>query len=148
MLHAAPQALAHRLGPRHGLVAVVRVGELADREGAEAGDAFDCAHPRGTRLHLAVGADVAELERAYERVEGVLVVARLAAERGERLGVARRLHALDRLRRELTDLAPQRAQQELLERSHARRRDLRVLEGLAEQTPRRAELPALEELVH
>src|SRR5207247_3982332 len=65
-----------------------------------------------------------------------------------RLRVARRLHALDRLRRELTDLAPQRAEQELLARSHARRRDLRVLEGLAEQTPRRAELPALEELVH
>src|SRR5438445_2147378 len=71
-----------------------------------------------------------------------------AAERGERLRLARLLHRADRLRRELTDLTPERPRQELLERSHARRWDLRVVEGLAEQAPGLTELLALEELGH
>ena len=71
-----------------------------------------------------------------------------AAKRGERLRLTRPLHVLDRLRRELTDLARERARQQLLERSHASRGDLRIFEGLSEQPPRLAELLAPEELVH
>jgi len=68
-----------------------------------------------------------------------------APERGERLGLARLLHAPDRLGGELADLAAERAREHLAEDLGVRRRALGVVERLAQQPPRGAELLPLEQ---
>src|SRR5438045_2298867 len=63
-----------------------------------------------------------------------------ALQRAQRFRLARLLHAADRLRRELADLAAERAREQLAEGLAASRRKLGVVERLAQQATRGAEL--------
>src|SRR5438093_1857932 len=71
-----------------------------------------------------------------------------ALERGERLRLALLLHAPDRLRGELADLAAEGTGEEVLEVGHPLGRELRVVERLAQEPPGGLELQALEQVVH